>query len=137
MSGSYHGIFQALGSIDRQLNIFTGQAVSSTTTFASTVMGAHGMMLNASYQCGVATGTPTGTFNVYVSNDPRAGDPNTTGVAFWTLAQSVGFTAGVTTVGSQTSTTIVIQNGTRYSYCAWINATGSGTVYAFGCGTST
>jgi hypothetical protein len=99
-------------------------------------MAPTGNMLNFSYQCGVASGTPTGTFNVYVSNDPRAQDAAQNANSFWTLVQSVSFTAGVTTTGSQTSAMVVVQNGAKFSYCAWINSSGSGSVFAFGTGIS-
>lgn len=134
MAQGYHGILQALGTVDRAQNIVTAQAVSSTTTYKSPVMNATGGMADFSYQCGVVTGSPTGTFNVWVSNDPRAADSTLWTSAVWTLVQSVGFTAGVTTVGSQTSTFVVVQNGARFSYCDWTNSSNSGTVLAFGCG---
>lgn len=136
MAGAYHGTFQALGTYDRQLKVTTAQAVTGTVTYNSDVMAATGMMMNYSYQCGVQSGTPTGTFQVWASNDPRAQDAQTRSAAVWTLVQSVGFTSGVTTVGSQTSTMVVVQNAYRFTYCAWVNSAGSGTIFAFGSGVS-
>lgn len=135
MAQGYHGINQALGTVDRSTNTVVAQSVSSTTTFKSTVMNATGGMANVSYQCGVVTGTPSGSFNVWVSDDPRAADVTLWTGAIWTLAQTVGFTAGVTTVGSNSSCFVVIQNGARFSYCDWTNTTGSGTILAFASGT--
>lgn len=137
MAGAYHSTFQALGTYDRQLKVLAAQAVTSTTTYKSDVMAATGMMQNYSYQCGVATGTPSGTFSVWASNDPRAKDAQTRDSAVWTLVQAVGFTSGVTTVGSKTSTMIVVENGYLYSYCDWTNSAGSGTIVAWGSGVST
>ncbi len=136
MAGAYHGIFQALGTYDRQTTTLAAQAVSSTTTFKSDVMAATGMMFNYSYQCGVETGTPSGTFNVWASNDPRAQDKNTRNSAQWTLVQSVGFTNGVTTVGSNANTMVIVQNGYKFTYCDWTNSAGSGTITAWGSGVS-
>ncbi len=136
MAGAYHGIFQALGTYDRQLKVLAAQAVTSTTTYNSDVMAQTGMMFNYSYQCGVESGTPTGTFQVWASNDPRAQDAATRTSAKWTLVQDVGFTSGVTTVGSQTSTMVVVQNAYKFTYCAWVNASGSGTVVAWASGVS-
>lgn len=135
MAQGYHGINQALGTVDRSQNTVSALAVSSTTTYNSVVMNSTGGMANFSYQCGVVTTSSlTGSFNVYVSNDPRAADSILWSSALWTLVQSVSFTNGVTTTGSQASTNIVVQNGNRFSYCSWVNASGSGTILAFGCG---
>lgn len=133
---TYHGIFQALGTYDRQLKVLAAQAVTGTTTYISDVMSMTGAMFNYSYQVGVETGTPSGTFQVWASNDPRCQDAQTRTAAKWTLVQDVGFTSGVTTVGSQTSALVIVQNGYKFTYCAWVNSAGSGTVVAWGSGVS-
>src|SRR6185503_20168022 len=122
-------------------------AVTGTNTYLSTpvvqlssgytnpnpghIMDATGNAPMFSYQLGVVSGTPSGTFNVYTSNDPRAAEPAQFNNVIWTLVQSVGFTSGVTTTGSQSNTAVVVQNGMRFSYASWVNSAGSGTILGF------
>lgn len=135
MAGAFHGTFQALGTYDRQQNNLTALAVTGTNTYKSTVMPS-GMMLAYSYQVGVETGTPTGTFNVYGSNDPRCADNILQANAQWTLVQSVSFAAGTTGSPAQGNALVVVSNAYKYTYVSWVNSAGSGTIVAWGSGVS-
>ncbi len=109
------------------------QVIQAPTTIVAPnhVMDAVGNAAMFSYQVGVVSGTPTGTFNVYVSDDPRAADPYQFANAIWTLVQSVAFTTG-TAPGGSASAFINVQNGARFSYASWVNSAGSGTILGFG-----
>lgn len=119
----------------------TALSVTGSNTYNSTIPAQGGVttqhVLDAtgnapmfSYQIGVVSGTPTGTFNVYTSNDPRATEPALFSSAIWTLVQTVSFTNGTTAAGNANAS-VVVQNGMRYSYASWVNTASSGTILGF------
>lgn len=133
MAGSYHSIWTAVGTRDGTTRVFTAGSLNANVTSAANRFV--GMCPIASATFTVETGTPSGTFYIDVTNDPRAEDPNGAwGTPQWTNVQSVVFTTGLS--GGASSATVTWENGSAFCRVRWVNSSGTGTGFAFVTGVS-
>lgn len=124
MAGSYHSVFQAIGSYAPETRAFTAASLNGNVTSAT--MTTIGMVLYGSATVWVESGTPSGTFYIDVTDDLRAADPQTASSAKWVTVQSVVYTSGVDP-NSNSASQIVWINGSRYCRARWVNSSGTGT----------
>lgn len=128
---AYSSWFNALGSITRETATVT--TVDLSTNQTSGVFSATNGKFNFSYQFYVVSGTPTGSFIVEVSNDPRCYDSKFVASARFETAQQVDFTAGVAPNGSA-GCAVVVQNAWMFSRCRWVFSANTGTGWCLASG---
>lgn len=134
MAGAYHSVFTALGTRDPNTRLFTAGNLAGNLT--STTTQTIGMCPMASVTCTVETGTPSGSFFVDVTDDPRAEDPNGgLGTPQWVTLQQITFTSGLNNGNSAAHVTWA--NGAKYARVRWVQTGGTGTGFAFLTGVST
>jgi hypothetical protein len=134
MSG-YRVPFRALGSYTND----PGQPVANTTGAMSTVDLSQtqtgvgfipgSRCLNISAQFEITSGTPSGTFYIDSTNDPRMTDGTYFTNAVWEPAWAVAFTAGLSPAGpggGQTAGTFIVAQNAAFAFrCRWVPTNGS------------
>ena len=114
----------------------TGQAVSGTRVFYSQTQRISGSAPQLNLHLSV-TGTPTGTFSIQQSNDPRVDDGVDVVGDFasaqaqtvrWAEVATVAVTAGSMGGGTPAEYIVSIQNGAYATRVVYTNSSGSGTI---------
>lgn len=122
----------------------TAQSVSGTNVYYSLVNFASGAAPQVSLHLHTS-GTPTGTFSIQQSNDPKIADTSSVAPVgayataqsdgtSWAEIASVAVTAGAITgapPGSPNDLMVSIQNGSCFTRVVYTNASGSGSVIAW------
>lgn len=122
----------------------TAVSVAATTVTYSNVSYATGQSAQVSLHLAVTAGTPTGTFSVQQTNDPKLADLGEvtgqfasaqTQLCRWAEVATAAVAAGViagSPAGSPNDLIVSIQNGSLATRVVYTNASGTGSIVAYG-----
>lgn len=133
MAISYPSIWIAVGTRNPDTRAFTATSLAANVTSDANPCIGKATMASATFM--IESGTPTGTFYIDVTDDPRAADRNGAyGTPQWANVQSVTFTSGLS--NSASCAHVTWENGAAYARVRWVSSSGTGTGFAFVTGVS-
>ena len=124
----FHAPWIAIGSRDGTTRQLVPQdlSVSSSSPSNNVINGT----LSSSVNFSIASGTPTGSFIVEITNDPRAADQSTQTQAAWVQDSTTAVTSGQF-AGSVTTFMVAISKVAQNIRVRYVATSGTGTGYAF------